>query len=202
MKNLMNKCVILQKCGLVACLILLSACNEKPAPEYPNSGDPERLLDFSLETVTFGLDTKKSLTRLSEVVAQDRPTSAELRCSLWESNCAQAREIFERNSVPISLSGEKTNDVMLSYERVVARDCESHFIDNMRGGRSFNHPSFGCATAGNIVQMVGDKRQFTSPSLLGFSDAEKQNQSYREYSKPSSKREFKGAEWNSGASAK
>lgn len=36
----------------------------------------------------------------------------------------------------------------------------------------------------NIVQMVGDKRQFTNPALLDFRDGEKAVQSYETYLEP------------------
>lgn len=203
MKNLINKNKLISKCGvfrkhsLVACLVLVSACVDVPAPEYVNSGDPERLIDISSETITLGLDAKNSLSNLSEMVASDLPSSAELRCSFRNTRCAQAKEIFERRQIPIHLTSENDNSVVLSYERVMVRDCNPHFIDNMSGSRSFNHPSFGCANTGNMVQMVSDKRQFTNPSLLDYPDAEKANQSYNNYLKPSSKREVKDAEWKS-----
>lgn len=188
MKNLMIKH------GLFACLILLSAC-DKPAPEYVGSGNPERLIDLSAETVTLGLNSKRALARLSETVADDKPSSAELGCSLANTRCAQAKEILERHSVPVHFASEKTNNVVLSYGRIVVRDCEQHYVDNMSGSRSFNYPAFGCATVGNMMQMVSDKRQFTDPSLLDLPDAEKARQSYGEYLKPSSKRDIKSAEW-------
>lgn len=183
---------------LLTCSLFLSAC-DRPAPEYVNSGDPERLLDISTETVSFGLDSKKSLARLSKVINQDRPTDAELRCSLANARCTQAKEILERESIPVSLSNEESGVVVLSYNRVAARDCEQHFVDNMSGSRSFNHPAFGCATVGNMVQMVADKNQFSNPNLLDLPDAEKVNQTYGGYLKPSAKREFKEADWESGS---
>ena len=201
MKKLLNNCLLFQKYGFAACFLLLAAC-DKPAPEYVNSGDPERLLIYSSETVILDLDSKKSLTKLSELVVRDRPVMAELGCSLVKSRCAQAKEIFERNGVPLRFASEKNNNVKLSYDRVIARDCEQHFIDNMSGSRSFTHPAFGCAIAGNMVQMVSDKRQFANPDLLDFPDAEKLNQSYRDYLKPSYKREVKAAELNSTSSAR
>lgn len=177
-------------------MILLSAC-DKPAPEYINSGDPERLLDISSETVSLGIDSKRSLTKLSKIIAKDRPSSVELRCSLTNARCAQAKEIFERQSIPVSISDEEAGVVVLSYNKVVAKDCQQHFVDNMSGSRSFNHPAFGCSVAGNIVQMATDKKQFSDPSLLDLPDAEKANQSYNNYLKPSAKREIKSTEWTS-----
>jgi hypothetical protein len=184
----------LKKYGLVACVLALSACDKTPGV-YPNKGDPESLIDLSSETVTLGLSSKNALARLADMVAEDKPTGAQLKCSLNSNRCAQAKEIFERNLVPIHLTNEKNNSVVLSYERVVVRDCNPHYIDNMSGSRSYNHPSFGCAVAGNMVQMVSDKRQFTNPGLLDFPDAEKAEQNYKNYLKPSDKREAKDANW-------
>ena len=184
-----------KKYGFLVGLMLLSAC-DKPAPEYVNSGDPERLIDTSSESVTLSLKAKNSVSKISRMVEMEHPSSAELRCSIGNTRCAQVKEILERNSVPINLTNENSNSVLLSYKRVIVRDCNPHYIDNMSGSRSFNHPAFGCAVTGNMVQMVSDKQQFTNPNLLDLPDAEKGNQSYNNYLKPSSKREIKNAEWN------
>ncbi len=182
------------KYSLIACVAALSAC-DYPAPEYPNPGNPEALLDLSSETVTVGMGGKKALSRLSSMIGDDRPSGAELKCSLKSANCAQAKEILESKSVPVHIGSEKSNNVVLVYERVVARDCNPHFIDNMSGSRSYNHPAFGCAVAANIVQMVTDRHQFTNPDLLDYPDAEKANQSYNGYLKSYSKRDIKNPEW-------
>ncbi len=186
----------LKKYSLLACLLSVAACDRTPNEVYVNRGDPERFIDRSSETVTFSLKPKNSLTKLAEMVAEDRPSSAQLKCSFKSARCTQAKEIFERNSVPIRLSNEQNNRVVLTYERVVARDCNPHFIDNMEGNRSFNHPSFGCAVAGNIVQMVSDKHEFTNPALLDLPDAEKANQSYRSYMQNMAVRQVKSTDWS------
>ncbi|MEK6746366.1 MAG: hypothetical protein AABY33_04990 [Pseudomonadota bacterium] len=192
----------MKKYSLLLCLLSVSACTEPYNEVAVDSGDPERLIDNSSETVTFGLKTKKSLSRLSDMIKEDRPSSVELRCSLSNSRCAQAKEIFERGGIQMNFSSEQSNSVVLSYNRVMVRDCDQRFVDNMSGNRSINHPAFGCSIAGNMVQMVSDKSQFTSPSLTDLPDAEKLGQSYSDYLKPSSKREIKSAEWSSSTSAK
>jgi hypothetical protein len=65
-------------------------------------------------------------------------------------------------------SGE--NSVSLVYERVLARDCENRFIDNTINPYNLDHPTRGCSTASNMLQMITDKRQITSPTLLDYSD--------------------------------
>ncbi len=153
-------------------------------------------MDVSLETTNVSLAKKNSVSNLSKMVSEYRPSSAELRCSLASTRCAQAKEILERNSIPFSVSGEKSNDVILSYKKVTARDCSTQYIDDMGGSGVENHPSFGCAVASNVVQMVSNKRQFTEPNLMDFPDAEKAAQSYGEYQKLSVKREEKSPQWN------
>ena len=172
---------------LIACSLLLSACNNKPADVAIDRGNPERLVDMSSEAVTLSLGSKKSLTKLSNMVAKDAPARAELSCSLKNINCSQAKEILERHSIPVRIVGEKNNNVILSYERTVVRDCNPRYADNMYDDSRNNHPAFGCAVAGNMVQMVSDRKQFTSPALLDFPDAAKGEQTYQSYMKPAAK---------------
>lgn len=186
----------LKKYSLLVCLLSVAACDRTPNEVYVNRGDPERFIDHSSETVTFSLKPKNALTKLAEMVAEDRPSSAQLKCSFKSARCTQAKEIFERNSVPIHLTAEQSNRVVLTYERVVARDCNPHFIDNMEGNRSFNHPSFGCALSSNMLQMVSDKHQFTNPALLDYPDGEKMSQSYRSYLKNFTPRDNKTVDWS------
>ncbi len=191
-----------KKFGLLACLILVAACDRTPNEVYVDRGDPERLIDHSSETVTLSLKPKNALTKLAEMVAEDRPSSAQLKCSFKSARCTQAKEIFERNGVQINLTSEQSNRVVLHYERVVTRDCNPHFIDNMEGNRSFNHPSFGCAVSANMVQMVSDKHQFTNPALMDYPDAVKAEQNYRGYLQSSATRQVKKAEWSMSSSGR
>lgn len=170
---------------MFTCVAALSACDATPPHMTPNPGDPERLIDLSSETVTIGIASKNALTKLSDLVAQDQPASADLACSLKDTRCTQAKEIFDRHGIPVKLVSDKGDSVTLSYQRVVTRDCSTRYGDDMLNQRhSYIHSSLGCAVAGNTVQMVTDKRQFTNPSLLDFSDAEKGVQVYQNYMKP------------------
>lgn len=167
-------------------LALLSACDNTPGV-YGNKGDPEQLIDVSSEVVTLSLAPKNSLTKLTAMVRKDPPASARLACSFKDTRCTQAKEIFDRNNIPVKLaSGDKGNTVTLSYERVVVRDCDPRYVNNSINNSSTNHPAFACAVTGNMVQMVSDKRQFTNPSLLDFPDAEKATQYQRAYLSPPS----------------
>ncbi len=189
----------MNKYSLLLCLLTITACTEPYNEVAVNAGDPERLIDKSAETVTFGLKAKNSVAKLSDMVKQDRPSSAELKCSLSNHRCAQAKEIFERNGIQINMASEQNGSVVLSYNRVMVRDCDQRYVDNMSGNRSINHPAFGCSIAGNMVQMVSDKSQFANPNLTDFVDGDKASQAYNEYLKPSSKRDTKSAEWNTSS---
>ena len=191
MKNLSKKL-----CLSTVLLLSLSACDQPAPSAYVNSGDPERLIDVSSEKLTFGLSAKESLAKLNKLVIQDRPSSAELKCSLKNIRCNQAKEILERRSIPVILSNDKNNTVVLLYGRSIVRDCNPRYGDNMMDDRSYNHPSFGCAIAGNMVQMVSDKKQFTSHNLLDLPDAQKAVQSYEAYQKPSVDRKYSEAVWS------
>ena len=85
-------------CSAFASLLALAACESPPFPQdaYSNRGDPERLIDLSSESVTYSLATPNALTKLANLVAQDTPSRAELACSLKDTRCTQAKEIFEQ----------------------------------------------------------------------------------------------------------
>ena len=72
----------------------------------------------------------------------------------------------------------------LVYERVLARDCENRYMENTVNPYNLNYPTFGCSNASNMVQMVTDKRQFTSPALLEMQDAERVERVMDGYRKP------------------
>ncbi len=173
---------------LLSSLLFIAACNGTPSDPSVNAGDPERLIDSSSETVTLGLSGKNSLSKLASALSKDAPARAELKCSLKDAKCAQAKEMFDRRSVPITIASEASNSITLFYERTVVRDCDPKYLDNMNFHRSYNHPAFGCAISGNMMQMVSDKRQFTSPALLDLPDAEKSVQSYGKYLKPTERK--------------
>jgi hypothetical protein len=164
-------------------ILILGACSEIPPGAYFNRGEPENLLDASSEVVSLTLASSTALTELSSMIAQDPPTGAELNCEPGESRCMQAKELFDRQGVPTQFAGN-TGGVTLIYERVVARDCQQRYIDNSINPYNLHPPTFGCSVTANTVQMVSDKRQFISPSLLDFQDGEKAVQNYRKYLKP------------------
>ena len=167
----------------MACIALLSACQTVPPKAYANRGDPESLLTASSDIVTIDLESKASLKKLSETLAQNPPTRITLNCSLEDALCNHAKGIVSATKIDSNVTGEGTN-VTLTYDRVVARDCENRYIDNSMNGSNLNMPTFGCSLRANTVQMVTDKKQFTNPSLLDFQDGEKAAQRYDAYLKP------------------
>lgn len=154
-----------------------------PDSAFRNPGNPERLLDRSSEQVTMSLSSKAGLDAVSNMIRRDPPTRATLSCALSDKHCAGARALLVDQGIPFEFDGGGSS-VSLMYDRVVARDCDSRFVDNSRNSYNQYHPAFGCSVVANTIQMVGDKRQITNPSLMDFPDGSKAVQQYRRYSKP------------------
>lgn len=184
----------MSKIYLLSCVALVSACSPRPLTPTPNAGDPERLIDLSSEVVTLSLASPNALSKLSNMISQDPPARATLSCSFKDTRCTQAKELFDRRGIPLKTTkNDKAATVELSYERVVTRDCNPRYTDDLGESVDATYPAFGCSVSGNIVQMVSDKKQFTNPSLLDFPDGEKAVQNYRKYLKPSTSSESSGA---------
>lgn len=175
----------MKKTYAIAALSLLAAgCNEIPPETYFNRGSPESLLDMSSEVVNVRLDSPASLGELTNWIDQDQPSRAELSCMQGDPLCSQAEETLAQFGVPAQMLPSPDNSVTLYYERVLARDCENRYIDNRINPYNLNHPTFGCSTAANMVQMISDKRQITAPNLTDYADGEKAVQTYGDYMKP------------------
>lgn len=159
--------------SLIPAFLLLSGCSEVPREAYFNHGDPESLLDASSEVVSVQLASDQSVQEVIDWVDQDQPTRAELLCVDGDPLCVATQEALGVYGVDYRVVASQENTVHLIYERVLARDCENRFIDNHINPYKMNHPTFGCSTASNMVRMVSDKRQFISPPLLDYFDAER-----------------------------
>jgi hypothetical protein len=170
--------------------VLLSACSQIPEEAYFNRGSPYSLLDASSEVVNVALVSPESVTEVVQWIDQDQPTQAELYCLDGDPVCMQTLETLEMFSVPVHYASAADNNLVLIYDRVVARDCDNRYIDNPVNPYNLNHKTYGCSTAVNMVQMIGDKRQLTSPALLDFRDGEKAVQDYETYLKPLPTTEF------------
>ncbi len=164
----------------LALLSALVACSQIPGKAYVERGQPESLLEVSNEEITIDLAQRNGIIQLESIAGSKQPTSAELTCSN-RLFCAKAVEILTRNNIPYNTTSGIGNRVALSFQNVVARDCESRYITNHNNPYNLNHVTFGCSVAANQVQMVSDKRQFVDPLLLGGYDGQKAAQNYDTY---------------------
>lgn len=177
----MNKILSL---SFATSLSLLSACSFIPDEAYTQRGSPESLLDVSSEIVTVELLSETSIDEVADWVEVDQPTRAEIYCVEGDILCDGVEEIFTVFGVEYEWVPSSVSEINLVYERVIAHDCENRYIDNRVNPYHLNHPTFGCSTASNMVQMVSDRRQFVSPSLLDFYDGQtaiKNIQAYRDF---------------------
>lgn len=166
-------------------VLLLSACSQLSEANYSNRGTPESLLDVSVEQITVPLDGAAGIDDLIAVLNQNQPSQATLQCAGNDMLCRNARNVLQQFAVPATeMASAGGNQVVLVYENLVARDCDPRFVDNTINPYNLNHPSFGCANASNMIQMVGDKRQFTNPVIHGYVDGSKVRQGYKEYVQP------------------
>lgn len=165
-------------------IFALAACSPEPQPgAFRNPGNPERLLDKSSELVTMDLGSRGAFNKIARISGQDKPTRVELNCSPKEAYCAEAKSLFASRGVPTKF-GEDSDSVTLVYERVVARDCDSRWVDNSKNNYNMHPEAFGCSVVANTLQMVSDKRQFVDPNLTDFTDGAKTQQNYRRYQSP------------------
>jgi hypothetical protein len=151
----------------------IAACNVIPHQAYYDRGSAESLLDQSSEIVNFELQDYNSVDELLNWVNQDQPTRAEIYCADNDPICLEAEQVLQQFGVASVYVPSADSRITLVYDRVLARDCENRYVENGINPYNQNHPTFGCSIASNAVQMVTDKRQFTSPALLGAPDAER-----------------------------
>lgn len=164
---------------------LLASCSKIPPEAYYQHGSPESLMDNSSEVVNFNLGGEGGGTaEMSNWISQDQPTRAELYCSEGEANCSEAQAVLNQFGVPVTYVPSSENTVTLVYDRVLARDCENRYIDNSVNPYNLDHPTYGCSLATNIVQMVTDKRQISSPALLDYHDGERLGRMMEGYRQP------------------
>lgn len=184
----------------------LSACEDIPDAAYFNRGSPEALLDRSTERVSIALGESNAQDELIYWLNQEQPTRAEISCVDGDLTCASTRNTLEKFGVTSikRVPGQNGAAVHLIYERVVARDCDNRYLDNPHNAYNLNHPTFGCSTIVNSVQMVADKRQFTNPALRDNMDGRRAYQVQQgatqpnKYSAPSVTSQFQQLTNNSG----
>ncbi len=154
-------------------LAVLVGCSDIPREAFFNRGSPESLLDVSSEIVTVAITSDRSVEEVVDWIDRDQPTRAELMCYEGDMYCSAVEEVLSLYGLEYEFVPSTESAVHLIYERIIARDCEHRYIDNHINPYNMNHPAFGCSIASNMVQQVSDKRQFVSPALLDYYDAEK-----------------------------
>ena len=166
-----------------AFLLALSACGHAPGnAAFLNRGGPESLLDVSSEVVSLSVAQDSDLKDLSAWIERDQPTRAELNCNPSEKRCKETQKILDLHGVPFANGSSTGQSVTLTYARILARDCDQRFVDNVPNHHNAYHPAFGCAVAANMVQQVTDKQEFISPNLSDDPSAARAvNDMYRAY---------------------
>ncbi len=158
----------------------LAACTEIPKTAYFNRGQPESLLSVSSEEVTVSLENAGGARQLTDWIDRQQPARAKLVCAS-NATCDEAAEILDQFNVPYDQVDGARNQVVLTFEKVEARDCDNRFVSNHINPYNLHHTTFGCSVAVNQVQMVTDKTQFTDPKLLDQYDGQKAVQNYDTY---------------------
>lgn len=178
---------LLKKLAIIIPIVFQASCSEIPKEAYADQWKTEGLLDVTTETVNIDLNRRNAMAQLSNIVTSNEPANAVLYCANMQM-CNRAGSFLQNYGISYEVRSAETNVASLNFERVIARDCENRFIDNHTNPYNLNHPTFGCASALNSVQMVRDKRQFTDPLILGPYDGFKASQNYDSYLA----REFEG----------
>lgn len=153
--------------GLIslAAFAALAGCDRPHDSAWYNRGGPNMLLDVSNEVVNLSVAGPAEIAQLTQWVQEDVPTRAELYCDASAPNCRQARAVLESRGVPVMQVSSFDQSVALVYERILARDCNSRFVDNHNNNYNAPHPSLGCSVSANLVQHVSDKQQFVNPHI-------------------------------------
>ena len=151
--------------GPLVLMALLAGCTVPPNSAYLDRGHPQSLLDVSSEVVSLSIANKPDLDALSDWIAKDAPTRAQLFCNEATPNCKKARTLLEHADVGIEINPSPSNTVTLVYERILARDCSVRYVDGYQSQFNAYPPTFGCAVSANMVQQVSDKRDFINPNV-------------------------------------
>ncbi|MFV9875202.1 MAG: hypothetical protein AB8U25_01315 [Rickettsiales endosymbiont of Dermacentor nuttalli] len=132
--------------------------------------EPESLIDFSSEQVSFSLSSPSVIEDITNWLTNDQPSSVELGCNTNNKTCASIIKILGLYNINYKFS-VIDNNITLFYNKVVARDCNRVYCD--KKGTIIRSHNLGCAVSANTVQMVSDHKQFIEPSLLDLHDATK-----------------------------
>ncbi len=147
-------------------LVIVAACGKEPPDSaFLNRGGPEALLDVSSEVVNLSVATQPDRRDLSNWIEKDQPTRAELNCPQGSRTCTEAEKILDLHGVPVTPGNGADQTVTLIYQRILARDCNQRYVDNVPNHYNAYHADFGCSISANMVQEVTDKQEFISPNL-------------------------------------
>ena len=168
------------KLAAVILLIGQTACSVIPHEAYSDQWKHEALLDVATESINVDLGRRNALAQIANMVNSQQPSNAVLYCSNMHV-CDRAASFLDNYGVPYEIRKAESNVASLNFERIVTRDCENRFISNHTNPYNLHHPTFGCASSLNTLQMVRDKRQITDPLILGPYDGFKATQNYDSY---------------------
>ncbi len=160
----------------------VAACTPAPQEAYFNRGEPESLLDISTEVVNVKITSPASVQKIVDVINKEQPTRARVSCQDSDPLCKEVKSVMNQFGVAVKYKSSNANNVALVYERIMARNCQNRYIDNISNNyNNLNYPTLGCSIAANMVQMVSDKHQFTNPALMDDSSATKLLQAITNY---------------------
>lgn len=162
----------------------LSGCNRIPLEAHANRGGPESLLDVSSEVISVEMMSDQSADEIVNWIETDQPSRSEIQCFEGDPLCARAEDVLKLYGLEYEIVNSDRTEVLLVYERILARDCENRYIDNTINPYNLYYPTYGCSVASNLVQMVTDKRQFVSPTLLDYPDASSMVRAYNLFINP------------------
>jgi hypothetical protein len=169
---------------------MVFGCSKIPGDAYNDRGAPESLLDVSSEQVTVELGSADSVDEIKEWIESDQPSRAIIYCVDGDVLCDSAEEVLGLYGVEYEWMQSDYSEISLIYERVIARDCDSSYIDSRINPYNLNHPTFGCSIASNMVQMVTNRNEFVNPDLLGYMDGRTTAKNMRAYRLFDAKRNF------------
>jgi hypothetical protein len=152
---------------LLLTVLALTSCFR---PTNVKKVEAESLLNSSSEDVSFDLVNDESVNSISTWINDDRPSEARLVCVAKAKLCVQAQQLFKKKLVPYKVVKPESGvqeAVKLSYERVSAKDCDSHIL--------------GCSVSVNTLQTVADHTTFIKPALSDPQDAVKAAKVYNRY---------------------
>ncbi len=167
-------------------IMLLSACEQIPSERYADQSNPDHLIVTNSELVTITLSAKDASERLNDALSDNPPDRAVINCSPTESACKKATKALSKHHVPMEtlIDANAAANITLVYDKLAAKECDNRYRDNSQNSNNLNHQAYGCSIGANIAQMVTDKRQFTKPSLMDYTDGEKAASNYDSYLNP------------------